>query len=343
LRRAEEGLIAAGLRLPEAREQLEEATALLDNSHFWRHPSDGLAIFIARDFFRHFRVPREFESMVHISRRFHIKPLLPLLSGDGRFYVLALSQKQVRLLQGSRYSVQPIDIAELPVGLAEALRWDDVERQLQWHSGTTGPGGQGERAAMYFGHGSGEENDKVRILRYLQKIDGALNEFLADRREPLVLAGVEYLMSMYREANTYRNLAEGGVSGSPEGLSDRELGERAWAIVEPLFAGARDTYADLYRQLAGSSSPQASDRLEEIVPAAQYGRVDTLFVAEGHQAWGRFDATGGSVEIHQHPQPGDEELLDLAAAQTILSSGAVFVVPEAEMPSSTAQAAVYRY
>jgi hypothetical protein len=42
---------------------------------------------------------------VVVTDRFHIKPLLPLLSGDGRFYVLALSQSEVRLLQGTRYSV----------------------------------------------------------------------------------------------------------------------------------------------------------------------------------------------------------------------------------------------
>jgi hypothetical protein len=47
--------------------------------------------------------------LVIVSERFHVKPLLPLLSGDGRFYVLALSQNEIRLLQGTRYSVEQVD------------------------------------------------------------------------------------------------------------------------------------------------------------------------------------------------------------------------------------------
>jgi hypothetical protein len=105
LGKAQDRMVAGGVRAPEARELLEPAEKLLHDGLFWQRQSDGLALFVSVEMFHHYRLPFDFEELVVVTDRFHIKPLLPLLSGDGRFYVLALSQSEVRLLQGTRYSV----------------------------------------------------------------------------------------------------------------------------------------------------------------------------------------------------------------------------------------------
>jgi hypothetical protein len=161
-----------------------------------------------------------------VDERFHIKPLLPLLSGDGHFYVLALSQNEIRLLQGSRDSVAVVDLVDVPESLADALRWDDPERQLQWHTGT-GARADG-RAAIFHGHGVGTDNTKTNILRYFQKVDDGICRILAEDPAPLVLAGVDYLLPIYRSASDYPNLVEGAVTGSPEELSAANLHQAAW-------------------------------------------------------------------------------------------------------------------
>ena len=43
-----------------------------------------------------------FDELMVVAPGFHVMPLLALLTGDGLFYVLALSQNQVRLLAGTR-------------------------------------------------------------------------------------------------------------------------------------------------------------------------------------------------------------------------------------------------
>jgi hypothetical protein len=63
-----------------------------------------------------------------------MKPLLPLLSGDGQFYILALSQNGVRLLQGTRYSVSEVELEDIPGDLAETLRHDDHGQPLPFHT-----------------------------------------------------------------------------------------------------------------------------------------------------------------------------------------------------------------
>ena len=51
-----------------------------------------------------------------MAQRFQVRPLFPLLSDDGRFYVLALSQNVIRLLIGTRYHVHEVDALDDATG-----------------------------------------------------------------------------------------------------------------------------------------------------------------------------------------------------------------------------------
>ena len=87
----------------------------------------------------------------------------------------------------------------------------------------------------------------------------------------------------------------------------------------------------------------ASSESSEIVPAASYGRVARLFVAVDEEQWGTFDAATDTLRIHQQAEPGDEDLLDLAATQTLLHGGSVYAVEQAQMPVKAPLAAVFRF
>jgi hypothetical protein len=344
LSETEERLLADGLRTSEAQELLEPAEKLLQDGLFWQHQSDGLAIFLSSDQFHYYRLPFDFDELVVVADRFHIKPLLPLLSGDGRFHVLALSQNKVRLIQGTRYNVSKVALEGVPESLAETLRYNDPEKRLQFHTSTRTPGGKGERPAIFHGHGVASADDpKDYISRYFHQIDEALQDLLRDEQALLVLAGVDYLHPIYKEANTYPYLVDEGIEGNPEELSAEELHERAWAIVQPLFLAEQKEAAAQYRQLAGAGSEQASNDLKEVVPAAYHGRVETLFVAVGLQQWGTFDPDTDVVQLHEETKSGDEDLLDLAAVQTLLNRGTVYAVELEKVPGEAPLAAVFRY
>jgi hypothetical protein len=344
LREAEQQLLARGLRRPEAEALLDPAHRLVPQLDFWQHQSDGLAVFLAPDVFRTYRLPFEVEELVVVADRFHIKPLLPLFSADGQFYVLALSQNDIRLLQGTRFSVHEMELKDVPTSLAEALRYDDFEKQLQYHTATQSPGGRGgERPAVYFGQGAESDEAKTNLLRYFQQVDEGVCQTLGDARAPLVLAGVEYLHPLYREASHYANVMAEGIPGNPEDLSAEELHARAWTIVEPVFQAAQRVAVDRYHQLAGSRSPQASADLATIVPAAYYGRVETLFVARDQQRWGVFDPESNQVVVHPSPEEGDEDLLDFTAAHTVLNGGMVYAVESDQVPDHAPAAAIFRY
>jgi hypothetical protein len=338
LSQVEKRLLDKGLRTPDVRKFLEPAERLSLDSDFWRRQSDGLAVFFTAGNLYAYRLPLPFSELVVVSERFHLKPLLPFFSSDGQFYILALSQNQVRLLKGSRHTVDEIELENLPKSLAEALPFEQFEKQLQFHTGTTSS--RTERAGVFHGHDP-RDDDKDKILRWFHKIDAELSRMLANERAPVVLAGVEFLFSLYEEANSYPHLLKEGVKGNPDELKPSELHEKAWPVVQPVFTQAQHKAAAQFHQLIESGGATAD--VKKALLAAHHGRVETLFVALGVQMWGAFYPDTAVVDIHDQAQPGDLDLLDLAATETLLKGGAVYAVEPDLVPDQGALAAIFRY
>jgi hypothetical protein len=132
-----------------------------------------------------------------------------------------------------------------------------------------------------------------------------------------------------------------GDSGKPRGLRPEELHDQAWDLVEPIFKKAREEAAARYRQLAGTGRTTAD--VKEAVLAAHHGRVDVLFVAAGVQVWRHFDPDKDRVHVHESPEPGDEDLLDLSTIQSLIKGGTVYAVAPENVSDQGALAALLRY
>ncbi len=337
LKEAEDRLTAADWRTADARELMAPGRQLLEDASFWRDQADGLAAFFSPHEMRIYRLPLAPAEQVVVGSRFCIKPLLPLLGGDGRFFILALSQNGVRLLDGTREQVTELSLRNVPRNLADAMRTHDRDEVLTYHAGFAGGGGPG--GAIFHGQGVGVDDAKDNLLRYFQKIDRGLHPLLREEKVPLVLAAVGYLQPLYRQASTYPHLLEVGIEGNPDRLSNRELHARVWPLVQPLFEQAQQRARAQYQQLAGKE--HTSSNLETVVAAAYAGRVATLFVALDRQVWGVFDPAAGRVEKHEQTLFGDVELLDFAAAHTLMHKGTVYAVEPGRVPSGTDLAAIF--
>lgn len=318
--------------------------ALPDDQQFWKHVSDGLAIFRSPHVFHALRIPTSFQERVVVGNHFSIKPLLPLLTFNDRFYILALSQNAVRLLLCTHDSTSELKLPEeVPTSLAEFLGGEQRSNELQSHSaasfGSTGKGGR--HPAIFHGQGVGTDEAKDDVLRYFQHIDRGLHDLLKNETAPLILAGVAYLFPIYQQVNTYPHLQEQGIAGNPDRLRGETLRSKAWTIVEPVVTQKRQEAAIQYHDFANTE--RTSKKIDEIMPAACYGRVASLFVARDQEQWGTFDPTTSILRVHERPEPGDEDLLDLAATQTLLHGGSVYAVEQTHMPDEAPLAAVFRY
>lgn len=336
LRDAEKQLLDGGMGPREAGALLQPAQALLDDANFWNHQHDGLAVFMSADDFHYYALPFSVEELLVVAQSYYVKPVLPLFTNNGHYYVLAISQNEIRLFEGTRYGVGQIDLPEgTPESLEAALRLDGPQKTLQMH-----PGGGG---GMFHGQGPGDEEQKVWIEQYLNLVDTSLKEIFREQNAPLVLAGVDYLLPMYRKVSEYQNIMEEGITGNPDHLRPEELQEQAWRIVETYFQQETKKIVEQYQQLADTD--KATDNVEEIVAAAFNGRVDKLILSVENQIWGAFNPKDGKVMRSSNGQSKKYNLalLDFTAMHTLQNGGTVCALSQDEMPTDSPIAAVFRY
>ena len=338
LKQAKQKLMACGLSESQINEMLTEASKLETNEDWWQHQSDGLAMFISDGRFDCYRVPINFKELVFVGSQFYIRPVLELLQGDGRFYVLAVSQNRVRLMSGTRYSMEEIVPDQLPSDLRSALNVDEYTSTLQQHS-TGGP-----RAAeniVFHGHGAGsmDQQKKDEILQYFHHISTAIQSFFGDEQSPLVFAGVDYLFPLFKSSCHYKWLLEEPVTGNPDESTAEQLHQQAWPVVEPIFI--RDPQAALEQYNESADSDTATNNLGKTIRAANQGAVNTLLLAEDSLQWGDFDEQDSSIRGNDRNAETDE-LLNYAAVQTLITGGDVFTLPGHKIPNGTS-AAILRF
>lgn len=339
LGRVEQDLEKAGMKERKIDELLNPLRKLMDDTVLWQHMGDGFAVFRSNDTFSYYRLPLRFDEFHYTGTRFHLKPLMPLLTGDGLFYILVMSQKSVRLLRGSRDNVHPVELEDLPENLAEALNIDEYIQTMQFHTGTSMR--QAGRSAIFHGHGAGEDDQTHEIKQYLRKIDEALCNYMGSQRIPVMLAGVESLLPLYKEISDYGSLYEEGLPGNHDLERPEEIHEKAWALLKPYFDKTRKKAEEKYHEL--KSNHLATAELPEVLKAAASGRVDTLFVDLKDHMWGRYSPESGAIYIEDQPEMESVDLLDDAAINTINKGGTVYAVESDEIPEDSPLAAVLRY
>lgn len=321
-------------------ELLSPAVALLDNDIFWKSGGHGVAVLLATDVAHVHRLPLSVEEAAVVDDRFHVKPLLRLVGVSDRFWVLALSQQYVRLFEATRYTMREIDSLDLPKSLEDVVGYDYEDRSLQFHTGA-GRNGGAQRSAMFHGQGGAGEDAKDEIAEFFRSVDDGIRTLLEGRTDPLVVAAVDYEIAIYRDVSKYAHVLKRGIEGNPEHVSREALHGAAWEIVRPLLTEERQRQAEKYEQLVGTG--KASPRLAEIVPAAFDGRVATLFVAPEVTRWGSYDETTRELRADGKRRADSTDLVELAAARSLLTGATVHALAAEDVPGSGFAAAIFRY
>src|SRR5262245_51591295 len=301
----------------------EEVADLVDDDEFWRYQARSLALFLTPTTSTTYRLPHNLTSLVEVSDRFHLKPLLRALTFPHTAFVLALSQGSVRLLEIAP-ELEPAKVAvpDLPSDVASAVGKSSVR----------------DRAPSRRIQGS--EGQKTRIRQYARQIDQALRPLLSGLDVPLILAAAEPMDSIYRSVNTYPHLLATSVSGNPDTSSEAELTVSARRVLDDLYATELRTIQETYAQ----REPQrrASTDIADIARAATYGLVDTVLVDIDESVPGRIDENG-AVTLDDADDAVNYGVVDEIARRVWLNSGQVLAVRRDDIPGDSPVAAILRY
>lgn len=336
-------LAEQGLRQADIAELLRPARALQLDAVSWQYMSDGLALFMRPGWHRAFRVPADLPAVGAVGGHFMIAPMLRLLAGDQHFLVLALSQREVRLLEGSMLHLEQLDLRDVPTSLREVIEPAEPrsEAMTRMTASSVGGGGRAGRAVFY-GHGAADDRvKKDEARRFIGQVADGLRGYLAGQHLPMVPVGLDYLVAMYREANAYPHLTSESALVNPDGLSDTELHAAAWPVAAPVLERKAREAAASFRRLHGTG--RASDDPKAIADAAREGRVESLLMAAQPGFWERFTADAPVVRLGEREQSARWDLADRAAADTLTRGGQVHVLEAADMPGDSDIAAVFRH
>ena len=299
---------------------------LIDDRDFWRHQSDGLAVFSSPEYFKNFTLPVNFETYHYISEEFYVKPLVPAMNGDGKFNILAIQLEDVKFYEASKYSIMPVDIDELtPSRLEERVGFDYKEKALQFRSQ-----GEGGEKTQFHGHGGSERDVQVEIKQFFRAVDQGLKDHLNDEKLPLVVYCQDYFFPIYKDANTYNHLVDEVIPGNPNDSDMMGIHQKALEVAEPFLNKDRDKKMTKYNEL--SKTENTTSAVSDIIAAVYQGKVDTLFIENRAEQWGSYNEDKMEVNFSENQDNGNISLLNLAAKKTIEMGGKVYLVEHQFMP-----------
>jgi hypothetical protein len=293
-------------------------------------------VFRSPEILAHYSLPASLPERVVVADTFHLRPLLRFLQTNQRYFLLALSQKQVRLYEGTPFSLSRVDVPGLPSSLHDALGSEHDPAFLNVRTA-----GRSREARIYHGHGDAEDTREEDLRRYFRTIDAAIWKVLRNEQVPLVLAGVVRYLPLFRQLSRYGLLAEQSIEGNVDDIGADELLGRARPVVDEVFRTSREQALEELEHARGRGLAELN--LRAIGRHAVEGRVRRLLLGEGRSTSGLFDFETGRIRPGAADGSVPDDALDDLAQAVLVRDGEVLTLPAEQMPKGAAAAALLRW
>jgi len=339
LNEVEDKLSSLGYIKRDIENLLKPAYRLVDETIFWQYQEDGLAIFISDDFFTYFTLPVKFKEMSIVSNRFYIRPLLKYFTQLSQFYVLTLSLEDVNLYEATPFEINKIDSPQIDEIVKNFVPGNELHQEATSPKGAARGGFGGRMHSLH----ELSKTEKIEISNFLRNIDKEVCKLIDDTRKPLIIYSVEYIYPMYKEVSSYKNILDEYIKGSPMEVKEKEIHEKATVINSKLIEKKIEEDKNKFLELKNANPQLVSEDVKELVKLSFAGNIETLFVAEDYQLFGRFDEEKFEVEVTNEETGLSRDLFDLVALKTLFNGGKVYVFEKENLPVEKPIAAILRY
>lgn len=299
----------------------------------------GLAVFCSTTGITFARLANEIHNRAVAGPCCFVRPLLAELEKAKDFYILALSQKDVRLLHCDASSAREVALPAETISGFDAYMNTAKPDHVRTNTTTAGHSG-GHNKGIVGSTDTERENKPEYLTHFFQQIDKGVNHLLHGSNERVVPAGVEYVLAQYRSINKYPHLSEEGVQGTPNGLKAGEMHARALEALARERGTQTERVLAEYEHKAGGG---ASNRLKDIVAAAHDGRIVALMISDSLENQGVFDEETHAAKGGDSGGAEEQDLVNDAAVQTLLHAGQVYTVSNKKMPNGAPAVAIFRY
>jgi len=145
----------------------------------------------------------------------------------------------------------------------------------------------------------------------------------------------------FRKLSHNPHLLAEGIDNDPSLLSQNELREKSWLVMQPRYIKRLEGFIDRFGESLGQGL--ASEAIEEIGRATREGRVATLLVEADRRIPGQVDKDEAKALPAEEADASTPDLLDELTVWTLEQGGEVIAVPAERMPTQSGAAALYRF
>lgn len=318
-------LEAAGTDKRVLAELIEPFDDLAEDDEFWAHQARSLVVLATPELFRTYRLANRLTSMVQVSDRLHLKPLLRAVTVPQTGFVLALSENSARLIEF---------FADMP---PEGIRVPDMPEDAASYARKASINDRSHSRRIH-----GSEGKKVRLRQYARAVDAAIRPILAESNgAPLILAANEPLASIFRLVCTYPQLEPGTVAENIERLPLADMAAAARQILDARHEAALREFMAGYEQRA--SQNRVTTDLSQAARAATFGAVQALLVDIDAVVPGTIDDETGEVTLAEAEGADSYGVIDQMALRALLTGAEVLAVRKDDLPGEAPFAAILRH
>lgn len=230
LAEAEKILLDKHLSQREINHILEPGIKLIDSDEFTTNSKHGLVLFMHHDFFDFYHLPTEdVGRSVIVGKGFKLWPIVKLIDFNLNYYVLLISSNRTKLFKGDSYHMKEIKIQKKPMTMMQELNIDELPKDRGLHSVARADAEKGsKRFHVQF---EKSQMNKNLLTMYFRRVDKRLNRLIRNKKRPLILAGVDALLPIYRKINTYPHLSKDELKGNFEHIPLNVIREQVCKIV----------------------------------------------------------------------------------------------------------------
>jgi hypothetical protein len=295
-----------GLKKAEADDFVRPLESLPDRDYFYNRYQPGvLAIFFSSDILEVVEIPTVDEQLIYVGNEFYLRPVLSLLNGMERFFLVTLESDRILLYEGTENSIiQGANLTDLTANGREQAGENDLENK-----------------------------EELYLKKYFRRIDEKLNELLEGEKSPLLLCASEKSGRIYQEVSSYPKILPRYVEPHPEPDDLDELMRRVHPVFQEFLREEKRAKRRFFVQemLKGN----ASISLTDILAAAVDGKVAKLFLDKDEYTTGEYKPAIKYAKVDEEPTEDRTALFNLAAIKTFQKGGEVYNFEREALPDST--------
>jgi Bacterial archaeo-eukaryotic release factor family 3 len=176
---------------------------------------EGLGMFVSPSVNVLFKFPFPVKEKIVVSNSFEIRDVAYTESFAAPYYVLVLSEKNVRLLRGSLDTLVEIEDENFPDVYEDDHEYQKPNRSSSYASQSTVQTYEGDKSVVV----------KMRTGQFFRVIDKRLTTYLVDEKTPLIIVAPNEEIALFEHKSKHQKNITGKIKGNYTFLNESQLAE----------------------------------------------------------------------------------------------------------------------